>query len=327
MDAPVAFLLLLVALFIPMFCLIVVANLGERSQNWRVVAYLGMCLLAMPLVPAGLLLIASALLTTQQGAVPSAVSPVAMLGLGSGLIGSAVVALVALLAPVRRLLARAIPLRPDSIVNAVALSLLVIFVGASLSMVQGLPKEASAASLQMSPLYFVAGEVPFAIAAILGVGLLVRRQPREVWERLGLRRLSWKGLLLALGGLAALLIFEAASNIVAQRLWPESYAQLERASKGMYGGINTPLAAVVVSLAAGVCEETLFRGALQPRFGLLVTSLAFGVSHVQYGLTWALFTVFIIGLVLGIYRQRLGTTSCILIHSLYNTVLFLIAAV
>jgi membrane protease YdiL (CAAX protease family) len=77
-----------------------------------------------------------------------------------------------------------------------------------------------------------------------------------------------------------------------------------------------------VSLGAGTAEEILFRGALQPRFGLILTSLAFGVVHMQYGLAFALLSIGVVGLVLGIYRRRINTTSSILIHSLYNLALF-----
>ena len=42
---------------------------------------------------------------------------------------------------------------------------------------------------------------------------------------------------------------------------------------------------LTLGLAAGIGEETLFRGALQPRFGLLITSLLFALLHSQYGIT------------------------------------------
>jgi len=40
-----------------------------------------------------------------------------------------------------------------------------------------------------------------------------------------------------------------------------------------------PHHAVILGLLAGVPEEILFRGALQPTLGLLVTSLVFGALH------------------------------------------------
>jgi membrane protease YdiL (CAAX protease family) len=38
-------------------------------------------------------------------------------------------------------------------------------------------------------------------------------------------------------------------------------------------------AIVGISLAAGVCEETLFRGAIQTEWGLIPASVLFGVAH------------------------------------------------
>ena len=78
--------------------------------------------------------------------------------------------------------------------------------------------------------------------------------------------------------------------------------------------------AVVLGLSAGISEELLFRGAVQPRLGLLLASILFAVGHVQYGFTVATLEVFVIGLVLGLVRNRTNTTICILIHAGYNSV-------
>ena len=45
------------------------------------------------------------------------------------------------------------------------------------------------------------------------------------------------------------------------------------------------LGQVVTFVGAGICEEVLFRGALQPRLGLPATALLFASTHVQYGLS------------------------------------------
>ena len=57
---------------------------------------------------------------------------------------------------------------------------------------------------------------------------------------------------------------------------------------------------LVLAAAAGLSEELLFRGALQPIFGIVPTSLIFAVSHVQYGLSPATLTVFLLSVILGI---------------------------
>jgi membrane protease YdiL (CAAX protease family) len=122
---------------------------------------------------------------------------------------------------------------------------------------------------------------------------------------------------------AGLIAFQVLMGAAASRAAPQAYDELSRASLELYSGIDTPLAALVVALASGTAEEILFRGALQPRFGLPLTALTFGVIHLQYGVSWALLSIGVIGLVLGLYRQRINTTSCILVHAVYNLVLFL----
>lgn len=65
-----------------------------------------------------------------------------------------------------------------------------------------------------------------------------------------------------------------------RRLYRELLFPLFRAS--------TPIEIVVISMLAGVGEEVLFRGAMQPEWGLIVTSLVFGLFHVGGRLTVAL---------------------------------------
>jgi membrane protease YdiL (CAAX protease family) len=65
-----------------------------------------------------------------------------------------------------------------------------------------------------------------------------------------------------------------------RRLYRELLFPLFRAS--------TPLEIVVISMLAGIGEEVLFRGAMQPEWGLIITSLVFGLFHVGGRLTVAL---------------------------------------
>jgi uncharacterized protein len=71
-------------------------------------------------------------------------------------------------------------------------------------------------------------------------------------------------------------------------------------------------------VGAAVGEETLFRGAMQPRFGLLLTTLVFALMHSQYGFSAATIIVFLVGLVLGFVRLRENTSSSMICHATYN---------
>jgi membrane protease YdiL (CAAX protease family) len=79
-----------------------------------------------------------------------------------------------------------------------------------------------------------------------------------------------------------------------------------------------------LGLAAALGEETVFRGALQPRFGLVFTSILFALLHSQYGLSFSTIAVFVIGLVLGVLRLRANTTTAMITHAVYNMSLGLI---
>ena len=46
------------------------------------------------------------------------------------------------------------------------------------------------------------------------------------------------------------------------------------------GGLG---AAAVAAILLGIGEEVLFRGAIQPRYGVFLTALAFAALHTQYG--------------------------------------------
>jgi len=87
---------------------------------------------------------------------------------------------------------------------------------------------------------------------------------------------------------------------------------------------GSPLGAIALGLFSGIGEEILYRGALQPAFGIVVTSLVFALHHSQY-VNPGLLVIFVIGLLLGLVRKYFGTTSAILVHALYNTVLLLLS--
>ena len=66
----------------------------------------------------------------------------------------------------------------------------------------------------------------------------------------------------------------------------------------------------MLGLRAGIGEEVLVRGALQPRTGLFWASLLFAAGHVQY--TWfGMLTILALGVTLGLVRRSSNTTTAI----------------
>ena len=312
--------------------LLLVANLGERLRPWRIMTY-GMMAIAGGLTSLfGFLIVlavaAQALLATEPMAPPFD-EPARGLAIGLALGLAGLLSWLVLLGPVRRGLARIIPIRAESVVNAASLGLLLILgslggMGVLVMLDRGQLAEQVAQVGPLSLAYVVLNEAWLGMAAVLGVGFPVRRSFRETLARLGVQGLTPGQLLLTLAGVGGLLAFEVALQVAARQVSPQAYEELSRLTENLYAGLRTPLGAVAVGVASGTAEELLFRGAIQPRYGLVLTSLIFGAMHLQYGLSCALLSVVIVGLVLGIYRQRINTTSCMLIHGLYNMLLFLL---
>ncbi len=171
------------------------------------------------------------------------------------------------------------------------------------------------------------GSVPFLVIAIASVGPLVRRSLRQTAERLGLwpLRLPWwvvgigVGVLLVPVGdwVAGLLSHLASSACVQQQ------TQVEQA---IAGTARTALEQIGVAVAAGVCEETLFRGALQPRVGVLLSSALWAVYHLQYSCNGpSPFNLYILllGFVFGGLRNWGGLWPAIFAHVVYDGVILL----
>lgn len=258
--------------------------------------------------------------------------------IGQWILALAVVALILILPWPRRLLAKVIPIDPDRLVHTMALHgalVMVIFAAATAIFVNlvidlmsagggaEVAKELADATTLGS---LWAQQLGFVALAFLGVGLFVTRGWRESAARLGLLGgFSWRWFLatVATGIVLALLVQGAW-----QRFFPESQEAVESLSEMLFGPLVRAglLGALTIGLSAGLGEEILFRGAMQPRLGLVLTSLLFAVIHTQYGVTPALVQILALGLLLGLVRQRAGTLTAIAAHAVYNFI-FVMAAV
>jgi membrane protease YdiL (CAAX protease family) len=80
-----------------------------------------------------------------------------------------------------------------------------------------------------------------------------------------------------------------------------------------------------MGLSAGLGEETIFRGALLPRFGVILTSILFALVHSNYGITLSTLVVLLLALLLAWLRLRYNTSTAMITHAVYNMTLGLIA--
>jgi len=246
--------------------------------------------------------------------------------LGAGLVVLALAGLVILLPPVRRLIARLIPIDAGSVTHAVALSYSIIIL-LNMWLVMGIGLDAVADAVEAAPessSWAMIGELwlqnlMLVLMALFGVGWLSRSSFRNVLRRLGLTQPTWRqvGIGIGLGLLAFLLLFPL--SLLIEKVGFGIDPDVDRLTEELLGPLMTSLPGVItLGLAAALGEELVYRGALQPRFGIFFTALLFSLTHSQYGISVATLIVLALGLLLGWTRKRYNTTTAILLHATYN---------
>lgn len=227
------------------------------------------------------------------------------------------------LAPnVRRALARVTPVDPDSRIDMVGLSVMLGLMGfLAVSAFTAPEPGEDVASVGLADLLLQV--ILFVGLAFIVVGTGIYRTARQAVSRLGLRRITPSGVGVALISVVAILAVSGISSVVTGWLQPDLVEDLERVTEDMTANVQNPLGAVVLGLSAGIGEELLLRGAFQPRFGIVLTSLFFALLHTQYGLTFVLVGLFGIGIILGLLRDRYGTIAPIIAHAVFNTLVVL----
>ena len=99
-------------------------------------------------------------------------------------------------------------------------------------------------------------------------------------------------------------------------------ANVESVVQTMKEAIPSLYEIIVMVVVVGISEELLFRGALQPRFGNLYTSLLFSALHFQYLSVLTFVNVFLISYLFGIIKNKTNTSTTILIHIIYDFIAF-----
>jgi membrane protease YdiL (CAAX protease family) len=305
--------------------LIVVANWADRPPRGErrpelIAAALGRAVwLALTTVAAGTVLLG--LITFAAAGPASPTGGGSALAYAAVLVATGLVAGALVIQPVRAWLANILPIDPDSGVHATALVLSVVLVGSQLASqvaVDVLSQQATS-GVPLGPADLIAGEVPFLLAAVLGVGLYTCRGPRDTVQRLGfVRPTAWQ-VVVALAAAGAFFAFGNAAATLGHQLTPGVAHKVDAANQRLFGQLGDPLGIATIALSAGICEEALFRGAMQPRLGILWTSLVFTAVHTQYGLSLDAAAVFILAIGLGLIRRFTNTTTSAICHVVYNT--------
>lgn len=138
--------------------------------------------------------------------------------------------------------------------------------------------------------------------------------PRPAWPGTGIHIAI--GLVLAAGVLSAGAAFRGTFG------WAR---RLENEFRVLLGDV-TPAGAFVMSVSSGIAEETFFRGIMQPAFGLVATSLFFGLLHFPMNrrmIPWTAIAV-AMGFLLGAVYEETGSLLAVaLAHATINFVEFM----
>jgi membrane protease YdiL (CAAX protease family) len=177
---------------------------------------------------------------------------------------------------------------------------------------------------RLSPGAILTNQLPFLVIAFLGVGVGVRRNLRDTLDRLGYGPLSLRQLgivVLFIGGAFAL---SAAADALFSSLQPDLYRKVGEIYDILFdptgmSPVSAVLFALLVGVGAGLGEETLFRGAVQPMLGITLTSVLFASMHIQYGPSLLLVYIFLLSVGLGLLRKHINTTASFLAHAGYNS--------
>ena len=155
---------------------------------------------------------------------------------------------------------------------------------------------------------------PFARQLAAQLGLVAPSISREVLIGLALGVCAWGAVLLALF-VAALAIYalggeKALPKPSAIVPWIASLPVLVR---------------VMVSLSAGFVEEVFFRGFLQPRIGIALSTGCFALAHLSYGQPFMLFGITLLSLIYAsLVRWRQTIWPAIAAHALFDGVQLLV---
>ncbi len=263
-------------------------------------------------LPGGLLTVAgSALMTTTN------------LAEGPFILASGIAFLIPLFKPLRKLLARVTPMDPNSPIDLCGLALILwVMSFFIISALQSGPMEVGqgGAALLENVFWLLLNALTFVLIAYVAVGYRIYRNGDEATKRLGLSWPSLKVIGISLALVIPAFAISIFGNILTLIFQPEVIDNLQDTMQEMTSGLDNPIGALMIGLSAGIGEEVLFRGAIQPRFGIVIAALFWTSLHAQYEISFVLVGLFGVGILFGLQRKYFGTTSAIISHAVYNMI-------
>ncbi|HVH64560.1 MAG TPA: CPBP family intramembrane glutamic endopeptidase [Candidatus Acidoferrum sp.] len=268
---------------------------------------------------AGIGIFAIADLAGAQVWAPPGVSAADRFGYDAGTIVSVVAASGFLFRQIRKEVSAIVPIDPDHPVHLVALVLATLLLGidiAAIAFAEVLSNANSQPALTVLDLF--ENELPFLVIAAAGVGILIRRNLVASVQRLGLVIPAWWHVVLAVAAAGALYAVGQGMDLLSHQLTPGVAHSVDATTQHVFGQLDNPVGIAALAILPGLSEDILFRGAIQPRLGLIVTAVLFTSLHTEYGLSMDTLAVFIAALGLGLIRKYANTTASVTCHTVYN---------
>lgn len=276
------------------------ASTGDKA------AVMGLYLLwGMP----GVLLLVAGLALATNG--KSEGVPVMGIGLGLSL---------PMLKPFRQMMAKVTNIDPDSAIDWSGLSIVLALLGffiptAFVDTAPAVPSDSSATVLTTGLLQNL---LAYILIAYVAVGYRNYRNGEQATARLGIQVPTSTQVIVGLAGVVAAFVSAFIGGLLTRVLQPDAIPGIEESMQAMMSGVTNPFVAIVLAISTGFGEEVFFRGAIQPRMGIVLTAVLFTFLHAQYGFTWILLGLFLVGLTFGWLAKRYGTMAAVVAHVLYN---------
>ncbi|MDQ3695639.1 MAG: CPBP family intramembrane metalloprotease [Chloroflexota bacterium] len=300
-------LLLVVVAAITVAAVYGLAYWAYRARHDRS-AYVGLYFLIA--FPAALLLVAG--IATLLGGDQRLSAMLLLIGIGFGF---------PMLKPFRRLLAHFTPLDPDSPTDMTGLSILLAIMGLLIVTTTMAADPTSLEEIAPNIFDLVLQAAVFVLVAYFIVGWRIVRTFGEATARLGISRPTRETVAAAAGFTVLSFLTAIAVNVIALFVQPELAETMNALTEDLTANFQNPIGALILGISAGVGEEALFRGALQPRYGIVLTSIVFALLHApQYGLNLAVLGLFGVSILLGLARNYFGTTTAMIAHAAYNAI-------
>lgn len=163
----------------------------------------------------------------------------------------------------------------------------------------------------------------FAVFNLIAVFILIRVKDKTLkgaLEKYGIVKITGSQVVLAVFTIGILWLLQ----YYGVKLWwavnPRQLTSIATAQQESY--VNTFLISrLFVVVSAGIVEEVLFRGWLQNKIGITLSSALFAVLHFQYGFGIGMLLPFVASLIFGMLAKKTNVSTTILAHSGYNFII------